>query len=134
MPVHLPKLERTDLVYPELCYQVMGILFDVWKEVGYGHKERMYQQAVANGLREAKLVIQEQLPTKVLYKDKPVGLYYFDFLIEGKIILELKTRNYFSKQDLDQIYAYLKASDLKLGVLALFTRSGVKYKRIVNVE
>ena len=134
MTAHLSKLERNDLVYPELCYQIMGILFDVWKEIGYGHKERMYQQGVATGLRKANLSIQEQLPTKVIYKGNPIGIYYFDFLVESKIVLELKVRAYFSKKDIDQLYGYLKTNDLKLGILALFTRTGVKCKRIVNIE
>ena len=61
-----------------------------------------------------------------------MGIYYFDFLIDNKIILELKVRNYFSNKDISQLYSYLKAKDIKLGLIAHFTRSGVKFKRVVN--
>ncbi len=63
-----------------------------------------------------------------------VGRYYFDFLIEDKIILEIKVRNYFSKKDIEQLNSYLKATRLKLGIIAHFTRAGVKLKRIVNLK
>ncbi len=61
------KIRRKDLIYPELCYQIMGILFDVWKEVGTGHKENFYQKAIANDLRCKNLSFEEQLPVKINY-------------------------------------------------------------------
>lgn len=57
-----------------------------------------------------------------------------DFVIEGKIVLEIKVGEHFSKNNINQIYGYLKATDLKLGILANFTRTGVKYKRIININ
>lgn len=129
-----PKLLRSDLIYPELCYQIIGILFDVGIEVGFGHRENFYQKAVAEGLKQGGLIFQEQAPTKLYYKDKVVGVYYFDFLIENKIILEIKVRNYFSKKDIDQLYSYLKAKKLKLGIISHFTKDGVRFKRVVNLD
>ncbi|MBU2037332.1 GxxExxY protein [Patescibacteria group bacterium] len=126
------EIRRKDLIYPELSYQIMGILFDVWKEVGAGHKENFYQRAAANDFRNGKLSFEEQLPVKINYKGKFIGIYYFDFLIDSKIILEIKVRNYFRKKDIDQLYSYLRARKLKLGIIAHFTNTGVKFKRIVN--
>jgi len=63
--------------------------------MGYGHKERFYQKAVANGFKNINLIFKEQLPVRIRYKNKLIGIYYFDFLIENKIILEIKVRNYF---------------------------------------
>ena len=60
-------------------------------------------------------------------------MYYFDFLIDKKIILEIKVGNYFSRKDIQQLFAYLKVSGLQLGIIAHFTSSGVKYKRVVNI-
>ncbi|MBU4142369.1 GxxExxY protein, partial [Patescibacteria group bacterium] len=75
------EIRRKDLIYPELCYQIMGILFDVWKGVGAGHKEIFYQKAIADDLNCANLSFEEQLSAKVNYKGKFSGIYYFDFLI-----------------------------------------------------
>lgn len=127
-------LERKDLVYPELCYQVMGVLFAVWTELGFGHKEKVYQSAVAEAFKQSKLKFQRELPAKIQFRGKPVGIYYFDFLIDDKIVLETKVRNYFSHKDIIQLYSYLKVKQLKLGIIAHFTRTGVKFKRVVNLQ
>ncbi len=125
---------RDDLVYPELSYKIVGILFAVWSNVGSNHKEIFYQLAVAQDLKLSKLIFVEQLPAKISYKGKIIGKYFFDFLIEDKIILEIKVRDYFSKKDIGQLYAYLKAKNLKLGIIAHFSKTGVKFKRILNVK
>ena len=127
-----PTLQRNDLIYPELCYQINGALLEVWNKVGSGHKEKFYQKAAAEEFKRRGLNVESEFPTKIEYKGKLLGTYFFDFLIEDKIILEIKVRNYFSKNDIQQLFAYLKAKNLKLGILAHFTREGVKSKRIVN--
>jgi GxxExxY protein len=125
---------RADLVHPELSYRILGVLFEVWKQIGFGHKEKFYQKAVTRELKHSKISFQEQLPAKINYKGEFLGIYYFDYLIENKIVLELKVRNYFSRKDIQQVYAYLKAKKLQLGIVAHFTASGVKFKRVVNIN
>jgi len=124
--------QRDDLVYPELSYRIVGVLFSVDNELGYGYKEQVYEKAVAHALDMAGLVYREQLHTPLEYKDSKVGTYFLDFLIDGKVVLELKQGSRFSKKDVQQVYEYLKVSDLKLGILALFSPAGLKFKRIVN--
>jgi len=112
----------------------MGLIFQVFNEVGYGHKEKFYQNGVANIFTENGIPFKEQLKAKVRCRGKEIGYYVFDFLVFGKIVVELKQKNYFSKNDIDQLYSYLRAANLKLGLLVYFTRSGVRYKRIVNLN
>ncbi|MFQ6049745.1 MAG: GxxExxY protein [Candidatus Paceibacterales bacterium] len=121
-------------MFPELTYQIIGILFSVWNNLSYGHKERFYQRAIAQSLREYNFPFKEQVEVKVNFKGKEVDVCYLDFLIDNKIVLEIKKREYFSTKDIEQLYAYLKATGLKLGILAHFTRTGVKFKRIVNLK
>ncbi len=130
----MTKLKRKDLIYPELCYQIIGILFTVWTKLSFGHKESFYQKAVVEEFKNNKIKFKEQLPVKISYREKIIGIYYFDFLIEDKIILEIKVRNYFSQKDIKQLYSYLKAKQLKLGLISHFTKSGVKFKRVVNLD
>src|SRR3989344_5213518 len=128
------EIKRKDLAYPELSYKIMGILFNVWSEMGYGHKEKFYQKAIENEFKNAGIVFNRELPVKITYNNEPVGILYYDFLVENKIVVEIKVRNYFSVKDINQLYSYLKAKNLKLGILAHFTKSGVKYKRVVNID
>jgi GxxExxY protein len=55
------KLKRKDLIYPELSYTIVGILFEVYNHLGPGHKEKYYQKAVAVALRAAKASFKEQV-------------------------------------------------------------------------
>ena len=128
-----PAIRKQDLLYPELSYQIVGILFSAGIEIGFDHKEKFYQKVIANKLKESGLKFAEQLPAKVYYKKEFIGIYYFDFFIEGKIVLEIKAKSFFSQKDIQQLYSYLKAKGLKLGILAYFTKSGVRFKRIVNL-
>ncbi len=133
MDTNIRKVRRNDLLYPELSYQVLGVLFKTWTDIGFGHKEKIYQKTAANEFRLLGLPVREQVPVRLMRRDQPIGIYFFDFLIDNKIVLELKVRNYFSTKDIKQLYSYLRASHLRLGIIAHFTSTGVKYKRVVNL-
>ena len=128
------SLNRNDLIYAELHYDIAGILFEVFRTVGPGYKEKYYQKAVAEGLRKYKMQFREQVPVPLIFQGKRIGTNFLDFLIEEKVILELKKGDYFNRQTIEQINQYLKATDLKLGLVAVFTSKGVKIKRIVNLQ
>lgn len=127
-------MKKIDLVYPDLCYKIVGILYDVFNNVGPGHKEVVYQKALSTAFKQNGVKFQEQLYCPIKYRNTKVGKYYLDFLIEGKIILEIKKDTIFRHQSIRQVYSYLKIKKLKLGILANFTREGVRFKRIVNLK
>ena len=124
---------KKDLIYKKECYRIVGLIFEVFNEVGYGHKEKFYQKAIANIFLENNIEFKEQLKARVIFRGKEIGYYIFDFLVFDKIVIELKQKNYFSKKDIEQLYSYLNAMNLKLGVLVYFAREGIRYKRIVNL-
>ena len=68
------------------------------------------------------------------YGNKDLGIYVLDFLVFGKIILELKQKSFISAKNIDQLYKYLRATNLKLGLTITFTRDGIEYKRVVNLR
>jgi GxxExxY protein len=122
------------LVYPELSYKIAGILFDVYNNLGYGYQEKYYQRSVANELKRGKIKFREQVSLPINFKESAIGRYFLDFLIEDKIIVEIKRHDIFHKRDIQQIYAYLKHFKLKLGLLVSFTKEDVRFKRIVNLD
>ena len=125
---------RKDLIYKDECYRIIGLIFEIFNDVGCGFKEKFYQNAVANAFTENKIPFKKELKARVNYKGKEIGYYYFDFLVFNKIVIELKQKNYFSKKDIEQLYSYLKAMNLKLGILIYFTKNGIRYKRIINIK
>lgn len=129
-----PVLRRQDIIHPELSYRISGVLFDVFKELGPGLQEKYYQRAIAQGLRGNNIMFREQVMVPLLYQEKDIGRYFLDFLIEGKIVLEIKRGDYFQKHTLQQIIAYLKTANKQLGLIANFTTNGVQIKRILNTR
>ncbi|MDP3697182.1 MAG: GxxExxY protein [Candidatus Taylorbacteria bacterium] len=129
-----PELKRKDLIYPELSYQIVGILFEIYKQLGSGYQEKYYQKAIAIELKRCGLKYKEQVSTPFSYKGEKIGNYFLDFLIEDKIILEIKKDKSFSQKNIEQTLGYLKASNLQLGILSNFTKEGLKFKRILNIK
>lgn len=128
------KIRRNDLIYPDLSYKIVGILFSVFNQLGYGYKEKYYQRAIKNELLILNVPFKEQIAFPIIYKDKIIGKQIFDFLIDGKVVLEIKRGDNFSQRDIIQTTGYLKSASLSLGILARFSSKGLKFKRIVNLN
>lgn len=129
-----PALRRKDILYPELSYQIIGVLFDTYNSLGYGYQEKYYQKAVSALLQKLNISFKEQVPIEITFNNREIGKYFLDFIIKDGIILEIKKEDRFKKSNIDQIYAYLKATGLKLGILANFTKKGLQFKRIINLN
>ncbi len=123
-----------EFVYQDLSYKINGVLFEVYNELGPGLKENTYQRAIAVALSHTGLKFKEQVYFPLRFKNEVVGSLYFDFLIDEKIVLELKVGEYFSRRNIEQVHQYLLYSGLHLGLLANFTLHGVKIKRVVNLQ
>lgn len=121
-----------DLVYPELSYAIVGILFKVHTNLGGWYQEKYYQRAVEVALKGQKIIFDKELLVDLSFDGEKIGKYFLDFLIEGKIILELKAKPQLSREEFRQVRAYLKAKNLRLGILANFRGERLVYKRILN--
>jgi len=121
-----------ELVYPKLSYKVVGILYKVFKNLGPGLQEHYYQKALKLAFQKENIPFLEQVRVELEMYGKSIGRYYIDFVIDHKIVLEIKSRSQFYRSDIYQVLGYLKKSELKLGLLARFGRDGVKVKRILK--
>ncbi|MBI3558818.1 GxxExxY protein [Candidatus Gottesmanbacteria bacterium] len=122
-----------DLVYPELSYKLVGHAFRVYNDLGYGYPEKYYQQAYAKLLSENKINFEKEKYIKLPYLDEQVGKYFLDFIVDNKIVIELKVRPTLGYTNVKQVMGYLKSGKYKLAILIYFTREGIKYRRIVNL-
>jgi GxxExxY protein len=116
-----------------LSGKIIGIILGVRNELGHGHPEKTYQRALSIAFTKAGLKFAEQLYVPVLYEGRVVGRNYFDFLVEDKIVVEIKKGDYFVSSHIDQVYKYLISKDLQLGILAYFAPRTVHLKRVVNL-
>ncbi|MFQ5865793.1 MAG: GxxExxY protein [bacterium] len=115
------------LIYPELSYKITGICFDVHNELGRYSREKQYCDLLERKLKEANLHYERE------YAVGDTG-NRVDFLIENKIILEAKARDFIIKDDYYQIQRYLQSLDKKLGLLVNFRNRYLKPKRIVRID
>ena len=124
----------TDNKYPhkELSYKIIGLLYKVYNEIGFGYQEKYYARALALLLKEYNIMFKQELHTPIIFKGKIIGRYYVDFLIEDKIVVELKISNEVYDRHFKQVIGYLESNRIKLGIIALITPNGIKIKRIVK--
>lgn len=121
-----------DLVHKDLSYKIIGTLFKVHSELGGGYQEKYYQKAVALELRKNKIKFKKQLLVDLNYGNEKIGRYYVDFLIDNKIVLEIKVSQVFYNRDVKQVLAYLKSTGIILGILASFSKYDLKFRRILK--
>ena len=130
----MTNLRRDDLVLPELSYKIVGVFLNVYGQLGYGLYEKTYQKAVALGFKMAGFKFTEQLYAPIIFEGQVVGKNYLDFVVEEQVAVELKRGDKFVKAHIEQLYNYLVAHNLQLGILVYFGPNRLHYKRIVNVK
>jgi GxxExxY protein len=129
----MQKLAVGDQVlFPELCYKILEICFDIHNAIGPGFTENIYETAFAYELTSRKVAFEQQKPITVPYKNTVLGIYRLDFVIDQKIIVELKAVNALDTIFKQQVVSYLKATSLKLGLLINFGSRRVEHVRVVN--
>ena len=127
-----PELKRDDLIYPELSYKLIGTAFKVFNDTGYGMNEKFYQKIFAKELESENLNFDKEKLIKINYQGEEVGRYFLDFIVDNKIVVELKVRPRFGYVHVKQVMDCLKTTGYKLAILIYFTRDGVKYRRVIN--
>lgn len=119
------------LIYADLTYKIRACIFAVYNELGHGHKEQVYQKALAKELEEENIPFKREVNLKVKYKGNSVGNYRPDFVIDGRVIIETKAVDFMPKSYKQQLVHYLKSTDIKLGLLVNFGKPKLEIKRLV---
>ncbi len=120
-----------ELLHPDLSYKLNGILFKVHNELGQFRSEKEYGDLIENYFKESGINYEREKILPVSFENDQQR-NRVDFLIEDKIILELKTKRFVEKEDYYQIKRYLEALNKPLGILVNFRRRYITPKRILN--
>ena len=126
------KKNKINLLYEDLTYKIRGAIFTVHKTLGSGHKETIYHKALAVEFKKQDLKFIEEKPIPIKYEKIKVGVYRPDFIVEDKIIIEIKAVPFMAKNHLEQMKHYLMATDYKLGLLVNFGARKAEIKRIIH--
>ena len=118
-------------LYEELTYKLRGIFFSIHNALGPGHKESVYQNALGEALLKNGIPFEREKSIDILFENKKIGTYRPDFIIDKKILIELKALPFLGKLQQKQIWHYLQGSEYKLALLINFGAAKVDIKRVV---
>jgi len=121
--------EQKPFLFKELSYQLVGCFYEVYNEIGPAHKEQIYHEALKILFKEKGLKFESKPKTPILFKDKKLGVYEPDFLIDQKIVIEIKSVFNMPKVFEQQLYYYMKGTEFKIGYLVNFGSERIDIRR-----
>jgi len=119
--------------HAEITEKIIGAAFEVHKFLGNGFQEVIYQRALAYEMSLAGLEFAREIDQDIYYKDlsEPIGTRRADFVVEGKVLVELKALTQIEDVHWAQVLNYLKAYRLEVGLLLNFGSKSLTFKRLV---
>lgn len=130
----MSKKKVSDFLYEEESYKIRGACFKVYNTLGGGIKERIIERALTKELKSQELKAENQVKIDVVYKGEKIGTYIPDIVVNKKIIIEIKSKPFITKEDEKQFWGYLKGSEYQLGFLVGFTPQRLIIKRYVHTS
>lgn len=116
------------ILHKDITDKVIRAFYNVYNTLGYGFLEKVYENSMLLELIEMGLSVQKQFPIDVFYKEKLVGSYFADLVVENKIIVELKAAEAICEEHEFQLINYLKATNIEIGLLLNFGKEA-QFKR-----
>lgn len=121
----------TEFLYPDLTYKIRGAVFEVRKKLGLGHKEQVYHNALEIEFKKIGLSFESKKNIPILYEGKSIGTYQPDFIVDNKVLIELKALPEIGRPQTEQLWSYLKGCLYKLALLVNFGSKGLEIKRVI---
>jgi len=125
------NIAENNFLYKNLTYKIRGAIFNVRKQLGLGHKENVYHKALEIEFKKNNLKFESKKNIELKYDGQKVGIYQPDFIIDDKVLIELKAVPEIGKPQTNQTWTYLKGSKYKLALLANFGSKELQIKRMI---
>ncbi len=118
-----------------LTEKIIGVFYEVYNELGFGFLESVYREAMRIALGQAGLQVEAEVPVPVSFRGRPVGMFRADLVVDGRVVVELKTAESINKAHETQVLHYLRASAMEIGLVMNFGPDA-RFRRIVlrNVQ
>ncbi len=115
------------------CYRVIGACMEVHNELGNGFLEAVYEEALVNEFISRKIPFKKETRLDVYYKGIKLEKYYVaDFICFGELIIEIKAGDGIIDEHISQVLNYLKATNLKVGLLVNFGTQKLQTRRVIR--
>ena len=123
-----------EIIYQDLSYKINGLLFKTQNDLGRYRNEKQYGDYFESLLKEAGLKYKREERIIKSFPGEKSGRNVCDFIVENKIVIEMKVVGFLDKNSYFQIKRYLASSKLILGILVNFRQQYLRPKRILNNE
>ena len=118
-------------LYSDLTEKIIKAALKVHRQLGPGFIEKLYQRALEIELTNNKIKVEREKLLKLTYDGVNIGSDKVDFMVEGKVLVELKAVSELSSVHRAQLISYLKASKLRVGLLINFAQIKLQVKRVI---
>jgi GxxExxY protein len=125
-------MNEKEYKHSDITYKIIGAAMKVHSTLGSGFQEVIYQRALAIEFTKRGLAFQRELEMQIYYDGKEIGMRRVDFLVEDKVMVELKASTQLEDVHLAQAINYLEAYKLEVGLLINFGAKSLEYRRVIK--
>ena len=118
-----------NFLFKQLSYKLIGCFYDVYNELGPAYKEQIYQGALRIAFKEKGIEYKSKPKLKIHFRGKEIGIYEPDFIIDDKIVVEIKSLLNLPKVFEKQLYYYLRGTKYNVGYLINFGNESIDIRR-----
>jgi GxxExxY protein len=129
-------MENETYLYQDITHKIIGCAMEVHKFLGNGFQEVIYQRALSHELHISGLGYQREIDQNIFYKElaEPIGTRRADFIVEEKVLVEIKALTKLEEVHWAQTLNYLKAYKFEVGLLINFGAKSLEFKRFVLTQ
>ena len=108
------------ILHEKITEKIVGVFYDVYNELGYGFLESVCQTAMVMALRQAGLSVEQNVPFQVWFRGESIGSFVADMIVDGEVLVEIKSTSSLHQWNEAQILNYLRVSSIEVGLLMNF--------------
>jgi GxxExxY protein len=125
---------QIELLHGELTRSVIGVFYDVYNELRYGFLESVYVEAMVRLLRKKGHLVEREVRADVYFQGEVIGHQRLDLVVDGKLVVEVKSTYDLSPVHHRQLVSYLRGTGLELGLLLHFGPEAKFYRTICTLR
>jgi GxxExxY protein len=126
----MPLINKDKVIFSELSYKLTGLFFETQNTLGRLRSEKSYADYLEQILKRENILFKRETPIDPSFKGECLRRNIPDFIIEDKVIIDLKAKNFITKEDYYQMKRYLASSKKRLGILVNFRQKYLSIKRV----
>jgi len=127
-------MENSNYLHSDITKKILEAFYNVYNTLGFGFLEKVYENAMMIELSNLDMECKQQQHIDVFYDEEKVGSYFADIIVEGKVIVELKAAEKLADEHVAQLFNYLRATEIEVGLLLNFGKTPQHKRRVLTAD